>query len=65
MNDDALVSGTRSKWTARVVAHVYNTSWAEGGFGYGLDSDRLHKIQLRIIDLTNCFSFGIQYIDLT
>ena len=65
MNDYALVQGTRSKWRARVVAHVYNASWAEGGFGYSLDSDGLHKIQLRIINLTNCFSFGIQYIDLT
>ena len=27
MNDDALVSGTRSKWTALVVAHVYNATW--------------------------------------
>ena len=27
MNDDALVSGTRYKWTARVVAHVYNVTW--------------------------------------
>ena len=28
MNDDALVSGTRSKWIALVVAHIYNTTWA-------------------------------------
>ena len=27
MNDDALVSGTRSKWTTRVVAHVYDATW--------------------------------------
>ena len=27
MKDDALVSGTRYKWTARVVAHVYNARW--------------------------------------
>ena len=27
MNDDALVSGTRPKWTARVVAHVYDATW--------------------------------------
>ena len=27
MNDDALVSGTRSKWTARVVAYAYNATW--------------------------------------
>ena len=27
MNDNALVSGTRSKWKALVIAHVYNATW--------------------------------------
>ena len=27
MNDDALVSVTRSKWTACVVVHGYNATW--------------------------------------
>ena len=27
MKDDALLSGTRSKWTVRVVAYVYHATW--------------------------------------
>ena len=27
MTDDALISCTRSKWTTRVVAHVYHATW--------------------------------------
>ena len=27
MNDDQLVSDTRSKWTARVVALEFNATW--------------------------------------